>query len=138
LGIRQRAEQGGAHHRKDGRVRSDPQGQGENGDRRKGRRLALGAETETQVLHEILDKLYTAHVSTLLPILGKPSDGSQRSPAGFARRHAGDQVLFDLPFEMKAKFGVKLAFHGAAVEQRAEPQTDFAEGSHLKPLAPPG
>jgi hypothetical protein len=117
LGIRQWAEQGGAHHRKDGRVRSDPQGQGENGDRRKGRSLALGAETETQVLHEILDKFYAAHIATLLLKLSNASDRAQRSHARFVRRHTGDKVLFDLLIEMKAKFGLKLVFQPIAAEK---------------------
>lgn len=57
------------------------------------------------------------HVSTFLLIPGKASDRAQRRPTGFAGRHAVGHVLFDLPFEMKAKFGAKLAFDGAPLEQ---------------------
>ncbi|HXB67691.1 MAG TPA: hypothetical protein VNY05_05575 [Candidatus Acidoferrales bacterium] len=89
-------------------------------------------------MQQILDEVYTAHIATLLAILSKASDGAQRSPAGFVRRHARDEILFDLLVEMKAKFGLKLAFHAVAAQQGAEAQTDLVKRTHLKPLGPPG
>src|ERR1022692_4202419 len=102
--------------RKYGRVRTDAQGQRENGDGHKCRGARQPTPSVTQIAPGIFDERHAARIAAGFLHLIETADVRERGAAGFVRQHAGGQVLLDLFLQVEAEFIGQLVFEAGAAE----------------------
>jgi hypothetical protein len=123
IGVGKRPQHHAVDHAEDGAVRADGQRQREHNHDCKAGTLSQGAQRVSQVAPEGFDVIRTSHIAAFLLNLRYATQLAERCAAGFGGQHARGEILFQLPFEMKAQFLVEIFLHAAAARQ----------GAHLHP-----
>ncbi|HEX5424743.1 MAG TPA: hypothetical protein VFW94_14435, partial [Candidatus Acidoferrales bacterium] len=88
----------------------------EDSDDRKSGRFAQHAQAVTDILEEILEPIYAAHIGTLLTDLIDAAEFSESRAAGSIRRHSGCDVGGDLAFEVEAELLVQFTVDAFAAK----------------------
>jgi hypothetical protein len=78
-------------------------------------------------LNEVVDEVYSAHISALLLDLIDTTQFAQGGVASVFRRHSVCDVFLSQVFEVEAKFVAEFPFDTTAPEQRPEPQREFVK-----------
>jgi hypothetical protein len=113
---REIAQQSGVDQTEDCGIGADAEGERENGHERESGTLQEHANAERDVLQEILNPVYAAHVATLLSDLIYSSESPQGCIAGFLWRHSGGDVDGSLLLDVEEQLLLHFAVHGAAME----------------------
>src|SRR5215472_10280847 len=119
---RQAAPQRRVEERKYPRVGADAEGESQDCNAREARRFAQHAQTEAQILSEVMNPIYTAHISALLFYLFHTTQVEPRATSRFFRRHPFCDVFLGCSFEVVAQLGVQFLVRLRPAKQRPQPQ----------------
>ena len=126
----QRLDQDAAHDREDGRGRTDAKRERESRDEREDGRAPQRTHAVAHVEQRILEERGTELVARVRLGPLQAAELDVRLPARFLWRHAGAQVLVDLPLEVKANFFVETAFERVDSNERSHATPAFSYPAH--------
>ena len=134
---RQGPQQNGIHHAEDRDIGADAQGQDQHGHRCKATVAAQRAQRVPQVLQQDIERRQAARFA--MPLLGlrNAAEARQSLAAGFPRREAAPQILFDREFEVCGHLRIELVIHRPFAEKGAQPLERLPERIHHRPSPSP-
>jgi len=132
-GVGERAQKQLVDDRVDGRVRADPEREGEHRDRGETPVPGEDARTVADVLHERLDHPAAADAVRHVPETVEIAEAPERRPARLGRRHSFFDVRLRLHLDVEAHLFVDIPEDGLATEKAMHARREKIEQSHGRP-----
>lgn len=132
--IGERFEQGRIDESENGDAGAHAQRQHQSSRASEAGSLSQLPDAEAKIVPQVIEQIPSPHIATLLFPLFQAVNRTQGGAARFLARHAGADVLVDLPVHVIMQFLVELLFHGRPRYEGTKPNPKNVDPTHANAL----